>query len=46
MQRRSFYMRLLKKTVSRGDQPEYKLVHVMGTLMQNNGAKSNIWDLH
>ncbi|XP_025408631.1 circadian locomoter output cycles protein kaput-like isoform X4 [Sipha flava] len=38
MQRRSFYMRLIKKTASRTDPPEYKLVHVMGTLMQNNDS--------
>lgn len=43
MQRRSFYMRLVKKAVSRGEQPEFELVHVVGTLMvQNDGTKSNI----
>lgn len=45
MQRRSFYMRLVKKAVSRGEQPEFELVHVVGTLMvQNDGTKSNIKD--
>lgn len=41
IQRRSFYMRLVKKAVSRGEQPEFELVHVVGTLMmQNPGMKS------
>jgi len=41
IQRRSFYMRLVKKAVSRGEQPEFELVHVVGTLMmQNPGVKS------
>lgn len=36
-------MRLVKKAVSRGEQPELELVHVVGTLMkQNPGTKSNI----
>jgi len=43
IQRRSFYLRLIKKVVSRDEQPELELVHVMGTLMvQNSGNKSNI----
>lgn len=43
IQRRSFYMRLVKKAVSRGEQPEFELVHVVGTLMmQNPGVKSKI----
>jgi hypothetical protein len=43
IQRRSFYLRLIKKVVSRDEQPELELVHVMGTLMvQNSGTKSNI----
>jgi len=34
---------LIKKAVSRDEQPELELVHVMGTLMiQNSGSKSNI----
>uniref|UniRef100_A0A2S2NJX9 Aryl hydrocarbon receptor nuclear translocator-like protein 1 n=1 Tax=Schizaphis graminum TaxID=13262 RepID=A0A2S2NJX9_SCHGA len=42
MQRRSFYLRLIKKVVSRDEQPELELVHVMGTLMvQNSGTKNN-----
>ncbi|XP_050428438.1 neuronal PAS domain-containing protein 2-like [Adelges cooleyi] len=40
IQRRSFYMRLLKRAVSRGEQPEYELVHVVGTLMIPNKAKA------
>lgn len=42
-QRRSFYMRLVKKAASRGEQPELELVHVVGSLMmQNPETKSNI----
>lgn len=43
-QRRSFYMRLVKKQASRGkQQPELELVHVVGTLMiPNLRAKGNI----
>ncbi|XP_025202262.1 aryl hydrocarbon receptor nuclear translocator-like protein 2 isoform X2 [Melanaphis sacchari] len=42
IQRRSFYLRLIKKVVSRDEQPELELVHVMGTLMiQNSGTKNN-----
>ncbi|KAE9538039.1 hypothetical protein AGLY_006011 [Aphis glycines] len=42
IQRRSFYLRLIKKVVSRDEQPELELVHVMGTLMvQNSGNKNN-----
>ncbi|XP_050545530.1 neuronal PAS domain-containing protein 2-like isoform X2 [Daktulosphaira vitifoliae] len=44
IQRRSFYMRLLKRAVSRGEQPEYELVHVVGTLMIPNKAKCNSKD--
>jgi len=47
VQRRSFYVRLVKKAVSRGEQPDFKLVHVVGTLMmQNSSSKSNIIDIN
>lgn len=43
IQRRSFYLRLIKKVVSRDEQPELELVHVMGTLMiQKSDSKSII----
>lgn len=43
IQRRSFYLRLVKKVVSRDEQPELELVHVMGTLMiQKSDSKSII----
>nr|AYI50057.1 juvenile hormone receptor methoprene-tolerant [Myzus persicae] len=42
IQRRSFYLRLIKKVVSRDEQPELELVHVMGTLMiQKSDSKSS-----
>lgn len=42
VQRRSFYVRLVKKAVSRSEQRDLELVHVVGTLMmQNSTAKSN-----
>jgi PAS domain-containing protein len=42
IQRRTFYLRLVKKVVSRDEQPELELVHVMGTLMvQKSDSKSS-----
>lgn len=42
VQRRSFYVRLVKKAVSRSEQRDLELVHVVGTLMmQNSTTKSN-----
>jgi len=44
IQRRTFYLRLVKKVVSRDEQPEVELVHVMGTLMvQKSDSKSIIY---
>ncbi|XP_015367926.1 PREDICTED: circadian locomoter output cycles protein kaput-like isoform X2 [Diuraphis noxia] len=41
IQRRSFYLRLVKKVVSRDEQPEFELVHVMGTLMIQQSDSKN-----
>ncbi|KAL4090265.1 hypothetical protein QTP88_025143 [Uroleucon formosanum] len=42
IQRRTFYLRLVKKVVSRDEQPELELVHVMGTLMiQKTDSKNS-----
>ena len=44
IQRRTFYLRLVKKVASRDEQPEVELVHVMGTLMvQKSDSKSTIY---
>ncbi|XP_060872103.1 uncharacterized protein LOC132946239 isoform X1 [Metopolophium dirhodum] len=41
IQRRTFYLRLVKKVVSRDEQPEVELVHVMGTLMVQKSDSKN-----
>lgn len=50
IQRRSFYLRLVRKAVSRGEQPGLELVYVSGCLLilPNSGIKRNIllWRLY